>query len=392
MEGKQFRRGMLAGAVMVMIPVAVCIAIFLRYFNGQKVNLPPQTVSKINTVLEMIDEEYLFEYTDEDMEAGILKGIMYGLGDVYSQYYTVKEFNDVVTSTKGNFCGIGVMIRQNAEKGYVDVTDVLEGGSAIEAGIKIGDCIIGVDGKRIPEDVEAATAMDMVKGEAGTKVKLTILRGEEILEFEITRKVIPVISVKYEMKEDKIGYIHLEQFTEASAKQFKDAVDALTEEGMSGLVIDIRNNPGGTLTSVLAITDYLMPEGLIMYEEDKYGRKQEYRSTDAAAMLNVPCVILTNENSASAAEVFSGAMKDNKLATIVGKTTYGKGIVQTLRMLSDGTGLKYTVRHYFTPNGHDIHGVGIKPDIEVDLDKKLYESEGIDSQLEAAVKHLKETM
>ena len=323
MEGKQFRRGMLAGAVMVMIPVAVCIAIFLRYFNGQKVNLPPQTVSKINTVLEMIDEEYLFEYTDEDMEAGILKGIMYGLGDVYSQYYTVKEFNDVVTSTKGNFCGIGVMIRQNAEKGYVDVTDVLEGGSAIEAGIKIGDCIIGVDGKRIPEDVEAATAMDMVKGEAGTKVKLTILRGEEILEFEITRKVIPVISVKYEMKEDKIGYIHLEQFTEASAKQFKDAVDALTEEGMSGLVIDIRNNPGGTLTSVLAITDYLMPEGLIMYEEDKYGRKQEYRSTDAAAMLNVPCVILTNENSASAAEVFSGAMKDNKLATIVGKTTYG---------------------------------------------------------------------
>ena len=392
MEGKQFRRGMLAGAVMVMIPVAVCIAIFLRCFNGQKVNLPPQTVSKINTVLEMIDEEYLFEYTDEDMEAGILKGIMYGLGDVYSQYYTVKEFNDVVTSTKGNFCGIGVMIRQNAEKGYVDVTDVLEGGSAIEAGIKIGDCIIGVDGKRIPEDVEAATAMDMVKGEAGTKVKLTILRGEEILEFEITRKVIPVISVKYEMKEDKIGYIHLEQFTEASAKQFKDAVDALTEEGMSGLVIDIRNNPGGTLTSVLAITDYLMPEGLIMYEEDKYGRKQEYRSTDAAAMLNVPCVILTNENSASAAEVFSGAMKDNKLATIVGKTTYGKGIVQTLRMLSDGTGLKYTVRHYFTPNGHDIHGVGIKPDIEVDLDKKLYESEGIDSQLEAAVKHLKETM
>ena len=392
MEGKQFRRGMLAGAVMVMIPVAVCIAIFLRYFNGQKVNLPPQTVSKINTVLEMIDEEYLFEYTDEDMEAGILKGIMYGLGDVYSQYYTVKEFNDVVTSTKGNFCGIGVMIRQNAEKGYVDVTDVLEGGSAIEAGIKIGDCIIGVDGKRIPEDVEAATAMDMVKGEAGTKVKLTILRGEEILEFEITRKVIPVISVKYEMKEDKIGYIHLEQFTEASAKQFKDAVDALTEEGMSGLVIDIRNNPGGTLTSVLAITDYLMPEGLIMYEEDKYGRKQEYRSTDAAAMLNVPCVILTNENSASAAEVFSGAMKDNKLATIVGKTTYGKGIVQTLRMLSDGTGLKYTVRHYFTPNGHDIHGVGIKPDIEVDLDKKLYESEGIDSQLEAAVKHLKEIM
>ena len=392
MEGKQFRRGMLAGAVMVMIPVAVCIAIFLRYFNGQKVNLPPQTVSKINTVLEMIDEEYLFEYTDEDMEAGILKGIMYGLGDVYSQYYTVKEFNDVVTSTKGNFCGIGVMIRQNAEKGYVDVTDVLEGGSAIEAGIKIGDCIIGVDGKRIPEDVEAATAMDMVKGEAGTKVKLTILRGEEILEFEITRKVIPVISVKYEMKEDKIGYIHLEQFTEASAKQFKDAVDALTEEGMSGLVIDVRNNPGGTLTSVLAITDYLMPEGLIMYEEDKYGRKQEYRSTDAAAMLNVPCVILTNENSASAAEVFSGAMKDNKLATIVGKTTYGKGIVQTLRMLSDGTGLKYTVRHYFTPNGHDIHGVGIKPDIEVDLDKKLYESEGIDSQLEAAVKHLKETM
>lgn len=392
MEGKQFRRGMLAGAVMVMIPVAVCIAIFLRYFNGQKVNLPPQTVSKINTVLEMIDEEYLFEYTDEDMEAGILKGIMYGLGDVYSQYYTVKEFNDVVTSTKGNFCGIGVMIRQNAEKGYVDVTDVLEGGSAIEAGIKIGDCIIGVDGKRIPEDVEAATAMDMVKGEAGTKVKLTILRGEEILEFEITRKVIPVISVKYEMKEDKIGYIHLEQFTEASAKQFKDAVDALTEEGMSGLVIDIRNNPGGTLTSVLAITDYLMPEGLIMYEEDKYGRKQEYRSTDAAAMLNVPCVILTNENSASAAEVFSGAMKDNKLATIVGKTTYGKGIVQTLRMLSDGTGVKYTVRHYFTPNGHDIHGVGIKPDIEVDLDKKLYESEGIDSQLEAAVKHLKETM
>ena len=392
MEGKQFRRGMLAGAILVLIPVLVCIAIFTKYFSEKRVNLPPETVGKINTVLELIDEEYLFEYTDEDMEAGILKGLMFGLGDVYSEYYTVKEFTEMVSSTKGNFCGIGVMIRQNSETGYVDVIEVLEGGSAIEAGIKVGDCIIGVDGKMIPDDVAATDAMNMVKGEAGTKVKLTILRDDETLEFEMARKVIPVISVNYEMKEDKIGYIHLEQFTDAAAKQFKEAVDALTEEGMRSLIIDVRNNPGGTLTSVLAISDYLMPEGLIMYEEDKKGRKEEYKSTNVDAKLNVPCVVLTNENSASAAEVFSGALKDHKLATIMGKTTYGKGIVQTLRMLSDGTGVKYTVRHYFTPNGNDIHGVGIKPDIEVDFDKKLYESEGIDSQLEAAVKHLKETM
>lgn len=392
MEQRQFRRGMLAGAILVLIPVMICLAIGMKFILGKKVNLPPETVSKINLVLEVLENEYLFEYTDEDIENGIMKGLMQGIGDVYSEYYTVKEFNDMVASTKGNFCGIGVMIRQNAETRLVDVVDVLEGGSAIEAGIKTGDTIVAVDGKRIPDDVTAEVAMDMVRGEAGTNVKLTVIRDGESLDFEMTRKVMPVISVKYEMKDDDIGYIYLEQFTDASARQFKEAMDALVKEGMKGLIIDVRNNPGGTLTSVLAISDYLMPEGLIMYEEDKNGNRQEYNSTDADAHLNVPCVILANENSASASEVFAGAMKDHKLATIVGKTTYGKGIVQTLRMLSDGTGMKFTHKHYFTPNGNYIHGTGIKPDIEVELDKDLYVNEGIDSQYEAAVKHLKETM
>lgn len=210
MEQRQFRRGMLAGAILVLIPVMICLAIGMKFILGKKVNLPPETVSKINLVLEVLENEYLFEYTDEDIENGIMKGLMQGIGDVYSEYYTVKEFNDMVASTKGNFCGIGVMIRQNAETGLVDVVDVLEGGSAIGAGIKTGDTIVAVDGKRIPEDVTAEVAMDMVRGEAGTNVKLTVIRDGESLDFEMTRKVMPVISVKYEMKDDDIGYIYLE--------------------------------------------------------------------------------------------------------------------------------------------------------------------------------------
>ena len=320
-----------------------------------------------------------------------MKGILGYIGDEYSKYYTVDEFQSTVNSTQGTFCGIGVTVKEDKETGYILIGDVLEGGSAIEAGVKAGDLVIQIDSVKIPEDMPASEGVDLMKGEAGTKFKMTVLRGTEQIEFELVRKIIPIISVDYMVAEDNIGYIYISQFTDSAASQFKKAMDALTEQGVEGLIIDVRDNPGGTLTSVLAIADYLMPEGLIMYEEDKHGERVEYRSTDADAHLTVPCVVLTNGNSASAAEVFTGALKDHKLAVIMGTKTFGKGIVQTLRMLSDGTGLKFTVKNYFTPLGNNIHGVGITPDIEIELDKELYKNEGIDNQYQAAINYFKET-
>lgn len=389
MEKKIYRSGLITGIIVTIIPVAIAAFFFGTYYKVNKVNLPADTVRKINTVLELIDDEYLFDYTDEDIETGLLKGLMNSLGDVYSEYYTADELIAAVNSSEGNICGIGVMVKEDEETGGILVSEVLEDGPAYENGIKDGDIITEIEGVKIPSEKTASEGMELIRGENGTNVTINVLRDGENIKFTLTRRYITTSMVSYGMSDDYIGYIQISQFTDHAAEEFKEAMDDLNFKGMKGLIIDVRSNPGGKLTSVLAISDYLMPEGLIMYEEDKKGNRQEYRSTDDTAVLNVPCAILTDENSASASEVFAGAMKDRGYAVTIGKKTYGKGIVQTMRMLSDGSGLKFTICHYFTPNGNDIHGVGIEPDVEADFDTELARNEGRDTQMEAAIEYIK---
>ena len=239
------------------------------------------------------------------------------------------------------------------------------------------------------------TAVALIKGEEGTSVTITLQRDEEVFDVEVTRRQIDVKTVNYRMMDDNIGYIQIEEFDEVTSEQFSQALDSLIEQGMEALVIDIRNNPGGILNTVVAMLDELLPEGTIVSVKDRNGTAQEYTS-DAGTKLTVPLTVLINGNSASASEIFAGAIKDYGVGTLVGTTTYGKGIVQTAFSLSDGTGVKITIEDYYLPSGKSIHKVGVDPDVEIDLpdELKTYVTipEDEDVQLQKAIEILKEQL
>ena len=245
--------------------------------------------------------------------------------------------------------------------------------------------------------MEIDSVVAMMKGEAGTIVKVTVVRDgvAEPIELTITRDVIEVETIEYEMLANKIGYILISQFDEVTPGQFKQAIEQLEADGMQGLIIDLRDNPGGLLDAVVDMLDYVLPKGLIVYTEDKYGNKQEYKGNDNHE-LELPIVVMINGNSASASEIFAAAMQDYKKATLVGTTSFGKGIVQSIIPISDGTAIKLTVSKYFTPNGICIHGTGVKPDVEVDLAEELKQKVVIeheeDNQLAEAIKVLKKKL
>ena len=263
-----------------------------------------------------------------------------------------------------------------------------------EAGIRPGDLVLAVDGTDIT-GMDLNSAVALIRGEEGTSVTITLQREDEVFDVEVTRRQIDVETVTYRMMDDNIGYIQIDEFDEVTAKQFSAAFDALTEQGMEALVIDIRNNPGGLLNIVVEMLDDILPEGVIVSVKDNKGTAEEYTS-DAATRLNIPLTVLINENSASASEIFAGAIKDYGVGTLVGETTYGKGIVQTIFSLKDGTGMKLTIEDYYLPSGKSIHKVGVAPDVEIDLPEelKMYVNipEDQDVQLQKAMEILKEQL
>lgn len=386
LDSKSFRKGVIAGIIpAILICVFVCIAIFIRE-RSRSVNVPNSTVKKINAIEKLINSKFLFDVDNAKIEDGIALGMLSALGDEYSTYYSKEEMDSVTNSMNGTHGGFGVLVY--AEDGQLVISEVSEDGGAYEAGLKANDIIIAVDGQKLTGNTidELSGPLD---GEIGQKSTVTVLRDGKELNFEITRKAIEYTYVRYGMVEDEVAYISIKRFTNATINQFKTAIDKIHEEGAKYVIIDVRSNPGGTLQSVLAMADYLMPEGLIMYVEDKNGKRTEYNSTAAGAKLDIPCVILTDENTASAAEVFSGALKDHGLAITVGKNTFGKGIVQSVFSLYDGSAVKLTVEKYFTPNGTCIHQIGIAPNVEVELDKDKLVNEGIDTQFERALEEVK---
>lgn len=341
-----------------------------------------------------IDKYFYFDTDEQALQDGIIRGYMEGLDDPYSVYYTAEEYADFLQATDGEFVGVGVQVSQNKETLAITVLRVLEG-PAKEAGIEKDDVIVKVDGVDITEeDVDAV--VEKIRGVEGTEVTLTVYRAsdKENHDFTMKRRKVENPTVDSKMLDHNIGYVSVSSFYEVTGSQYIDAVEQLKSEGMEGLIVDVRSNGGGLLDIAVDMLDYMLPAGKLVYTKDKDGNvTSEYNSTDEQ-QFTLPLVVLVDGYSASASEIFAGAIKDYGTGTLVGTNTYGKGIVQRLYELKDGSAIKLTIAKYFTPNGNDIHKVGIKPDVEVELDANAYrESKGEkDNQLDKAVEVLMEKM
>ncbi|MCI8925414.1 MAG: S41 family peptidase [Lachnospiraceae bacterium] len=351
-----------------------------------------ETIQKMRTIEEMVDAYYYGdEVTAGELQDGVYKGMVKALGDPYSEYFSKEELEDVVNNNQGISYGIGAMISINTNLNTAMISGVLEESPAMEAGLKEGDIIYKV-GDEFTQGMSLSKVVSLVKGREGTIVNLTIYReGEpDYLEMEIVRaKQIETTTVDSGMIEghDEIGYLRIREFEGVTPDQFTEAMAVLKENGMRGLVLDLRSNPGGDLTAVVDVARQILPAGLIVYTEDKAGNRKEY-TCDGTHELQMPLVVLTNEYSASASEILAGAIKDYNKGTLIGTTTFGKGIVQRINRLKDGTAIKLTVSAYFTPSGKNIHGIGIKPDIVLEYDDEAYEADGTDNQVMKAIEVL----
>lgn len=375
----RFLPGFLVGMLATMVITAGVVVGIV--FSGTDINITAKkqnnksateaSLSKLSSLESIIDLYYLDKVDNKKLEEGIYKGLFSGLDDPYSVYYTADEYAKLQEDIDGVFVGMGAYVSQNTETGIIIVTKAFDNLPAKKAGIKDGDIIYKVEDKEVTgEDVDKVVSM--IKGKENTKVKLTIYRQSEkkYIDVEITRAKVEVPSIEAKMlnKKKGIAYIQIVEFQENTYKQFASAIEKLKKQGMKSVIFDVRNNPGGRYDIVCQILDDLLPEGTLVSTKDKYG-KEEKQTSDAKA-LNMPMVVIQNENSASASEIFAGAIQDFKAGTIIGTRSFGKGIVQQMWPLNDGSAIKLTVEKYYTPSGKNIHGKGITPDVEVKASTK----------------------
>lgn len=365
-----FGKGFAAGAVMMAV---VCGVVFLitggsglltAKTSGNILNR--STERKIESLASYIQSNYYEEVDTEKLEEGLYAGLFDNL-DVYSQYYTADEAKELFdTNVSGTYCGIGASLQQDANTKTVTIMHVYDGSPAQESGLQEGDVIVSADSCEA-SSMDLTEFVSHIRGEEGSQVHLVIARSGEAenLEFDITRKSLVLPTVSSQMLQDNTGYIQVTEFTEHTAEQFTDALDSLQQENMTALIVDLRSNPGGMLTAVCDMLDDILPKGLLVYTEDRNGKRVDYNSTDEK-MLDVPLAVLVNGYSASASEIFAGAIQDRQAGTIIGTTTYGKGVVQSILSLKDGSAFKMTTNRYFTPNGTCIQGIGITPDEELE--------------------------
>ena len=357
--------------------------------NSSKLDLE-KVNKKILKLEKLIDKNFLFQEDIKKVEDGVYKGLMNGLDDPYSVYYNEEDYKAITTDTSGVYSGIGALVSKNPQTGIVTIMKVFKGSPAEEAGLMSGDILYKVDGDEITEFELEVLVSTRIRGKEGTSFDLTILRGENRDEhtFKVTRRSIEVPTVEHKMLENNTGYLVVSQFDVVTYDQFVAAIEDLKKQGMKKLIIDLRSNPGGVLDTCVNMLDYILPKGLIVYTADKNGKGDKYDS-DEEHKLDIPMVVLVNQNSASASEIFAGAIKDFKHGTIMGKKTFGKGIVQNMIPLGDGTAIKITTQHYYTPSGFDLHKKGIEPDVEVDLNKDAIVGDlETDNQLQEAIKEL----
>lgn len=341
-------------------------------------------------LLEQIIREYsLEEIDDQQLENYLYYGLAAGIGDDYAAYYTEEELENMMDSSSGSYGGIGAVFSQNLTTGLITVSQVYEGYPAYRAGILPQDILYKVDGEDVTGQ-DISVVVTKIKGEEGKEVTLSVIRGEEELDFTMQCEIIEIQTVEHEMLSGNIGYIQIMEFDTITTSQFHEALTELQSQGMESLIIDLRNNGGGSVEAVTEIADELLPEGTIVSIDYHYKEKEE-RTSDSAC-IDVPMAVLINGYSASASEILAGALQDYGVATIVGTQSFGKGIVQNILSLNDGTAIKLTVAKYYTPNGNDIHKIGITPDVEIDLPEELKTQVDIsyeeDVQLQKAVEVL----
>lgn len=411
----KFVTGVLTGAACALIAAAL---LFVVYFAGlptneaeaseryeQEVTVAPTgetqgvfsvsddvMLEKLEYIKKMIADYSLYGATDEEMLEGVYRGLLWSIDDAYSAYYTEDEMKSLMESSSGYYCGIGVMVSQNVYNGIITVVKPFKDGPAYEAGVRKEDILIRVEDEEVT-GVDLNEVVAKIKGEEGTTVNITVLRGEEEISMDVTRAWIEVPTIEYEMLDDKIGYISVSEFDQVTVEQFDNAVTNLESQKMQGLIIDLRDNPGGLVDSAVSMLDRILPKGLVVYTEDKNGKRDEEYAVDKEE-LKVPLVLLMNRNSASASEIFAGAVQDFEKGKVVGTQSFGKGIVQIVAYVNDGSGIKFTVSQYFTPDGNAVHEVGITPDVLVELDEALKTMSEIpkdqDNQLQEAIRVLKE--
>lgn len=361
--------------------------------EGSESVINAETLQKMKVIEDAIQNRFYYEddISYEELQDGIYKGMVNSLGDPYSEYYSKEELEEVVNSNNGISYGIGAYISINKQMNMAMISGVMEESPALEAGLREGDIIYEVDGEST-QGMSLTQVVSRVKGKEGTNVHITIYRENEndLLEMDIKRsKRLETTTVDSGILEDtdQIGYLRIREFDVVTVDQYTEAMAELKEYGMKGMILDLRSNPGGDLAAVVDIARKILPAGLIVYTEDKEGNRKEYTS-DGRKELDIPLVVLVNEYSASASEILAGAIQDYNKGTLIGTTTYGKGIVQQIQPLDDGTALKLTISAYYTPAGRNIHGIGIEPDIELEYDYELSEEEGIDNQVEKAIEIL----
>ena len=342
-----------------------------------------KVAGKLNALNSVLSNKFYFDQADEEKSAdSIYKAYLSSYDDKYTVYYTADEYKKLMESTSGKFYGVGALCSIN-ESGGVMVLDAFEDGPAYKAGVRDGDVVIKVDDTDIT-GMDLSSAVALIKGDKGTQVNLTIVRDDKTFVFSIIRDEIITKTVDYKMMENSIGYIQISQFDEVTTEQFKEALTDLNNQGLKGLIVDIRSNPGGLLNVVVDIVDEIIPKGLIVYTDDVNGNRKEYNGSSDNE-ITVPMAVLVDGNSASAAEIFAGAVQDYGKGKIMGTQAFGKGIVQTIQPLTDGSAIKYTIAQYYTPKGQVIQGNGVTPDMVVELPKDATE----DLQLDAALEYVK---
>ncbi len=391
-DKKSFLRGALCGALAILLSAGLMSCGLRAYGTNLGGMASSKDVErKISGLKELIDARYLGDVDDSKLEEGLYKGLISGLDDPYSVYYDEEETKSMMESNEGEYCGIGAVLTRDTDTGIITLVQIYDDSPAMEAGLKADDILYKVEDIEVTGE-DLTEVVSHIKGEKGTEVRLTVLRGDDMEEVTVTavRNTVQVRTVKHEMKSDGIGYVSVSEFDIVTYEQYKEALADLENQGLEGLIVDLRNNPGGNLDTVCDILDLMLPEGLIVYTEDKEGNRDEKKS-DEERQFRLPLVVLMNGNSASASEIYAGAVQDYGIGEIVGTQSYGKGVVQQIYPMKDGTSVKLTIAEYFTPKGRNIDGKGITPDVEVEYEENKENPEA-DNQLDKAMEVLKEKL
>jgi carboxyl-terminal processing protease len=400
-KGGGFKSGLFLGMALTL---AVALAVVGTLFGTGVVQVAGRTevtnnvmtdavMQKLNNLIGEIGRYYYEDVNTEDLVTGIYKGLFEGLGDPYSEYYTKQEYEDIMIDANANYYGIGAALLQDKNTMQVTISKVYDGSGAQTAGLMEGDEIIQVE-DIVSVSVELADLVQNIRGEEGTTVHITVLReGEtEYREFDVKRGEINIPTVESKLLEGDVGYIQVLEFATSTSKDFVKEIESLSAQGMKYMIVDLRGNGGGVLTACQEMLDAVLPEGVVVYTEDKNGVRVDYTS-DAEHFMDIPMAVLIDGHTASASEIFAGAIRDYDYGTLIGTKTFGKGIVQSVRSLPDGSAYKMTVSKYFTPNGDNIHGTGIEPDIELEYEYTGDEDEEYDelkdNQIQKAIEVLR---